>query len=170
MIFSVLSIAAMAAVAIYLVRWVTAQRRRNAQSWESIVARLRPDWDAAEAGAQSFWNDNAGISLEEKWRRIRGAHGLWVMYENTRVMLEMADYALRNSASVDRELIAALRSDALQIRVFVVSALARYAFSHVNESICSNAARATAMYADMTARMAELLQGQQMAPSYVAAM
>lgn len=162
----------MATVAVYLVRWSVAQRRRNAQSWESIVARLRPDWNADLASDQSFWNDIASASLEDKWHRIRGAHGLWAMHENARVMLEMADYALRNSASVDRELIAALRSDAVQIRVYVLNALVRYAFSQVNESICANASRAAAMYADMTSRMAELMQGNfgQMAPNYVAAM
>ena len=37
--------------------------------------------------------------------------------------------------SVDRELLATLRSDAMQIRVCVLSALAKYAFSQVNESI-----------------------------------
>jgi hypothetical protein len=162
----------MATAAVYLTRWRAEQRRRNAQSWESIVARLRPDWNAGTASGQSLWNDGASATPEEKWQRIRGAHGLWAMYENARVMLEMADYAFRNSASVDRELIAALRSDALQIRVFVLNALVRYAFCQVNESICANAARAAAMYADMTARTAELLEGNfgQMAPSFVAAM
>lgn len=162
----------MIAVAVFLVRWGIAQRRRSAQSWESIVARLQPDWNARDAGSESFWNDDASTSLEEKWHRIRGAHGLWAMHQNARVMLEMADYALRNSASADRELIAALRSDALQIRVYVINALVRYAFSQVNEGICTNASRAAAMYADMTARTAELLQGNfgQLAPNYVAAM
>lgn len=157
---------------VYLVRLRIAQHRRNAQSWESIVTRLQPDWNAGEVGDQSFWNDGTSATPEEKWRRIRGAHGLWTMHENARVMLEMADYAFRNNASLDRELLAALRSDALQIRVFVLRALVKYAFNQVNEGICANAWRAAAMYADMTARTAELVQGNfgQMAPNFVAAM
>ncbi len=172
MTFTLLSIAASAGAVVYLARWRAAQRRRNAQSWESIVARLQPDWNAGRAGAPSFWKDGTGATLEEKWQRIHGAHGLWAMHENARVMLEMGDYAARNSDTVDRELLAALRSDALQIRIYVLNALVRYAFSQVNESICAHAARAAAMYTDMTARTAELLEGNfgQMAPNFVAAM
>jgi hypothetical protein len=168
-VIAILSIAAMAATTAYLVRWGAAQRRRNTQSWESIIARLRPDWNVGEAGDESFWNSG---TREEKWQSIHGADGLWAMYENARVMLELGDYAARNSETVDRELLAALSSDALQIRVFVLNALARYAFSQVNESICANASRAAAMYAGMAARTAELLQGNlgQAVPSYVAAM
>ena len=108
----------------------------------------------------------------EKWRLIRGAQGLWTIYENARVMLEMADYTARNSNSVDLELLAALRSDAMQIRVCVITALAKYALSHVNESICVNVTRAANLYTEMTARTAELLQvnGRSMAPNFVPAM
>jgi len=55
-------------------------------------------------------------------------------------------------------MLAALRSDAMQIRVCVLSALAKYAFSQVNESICVNVSRAAGMYTDMAARTVELLQ------------
>jgi len=87
-------------------------------------------------------------------------------------MLEMADYTARNSNSVDLELLAALRSDAMQIRVCVITALAKYALSHVNESICVNVTRAANLYTEMTARTAELLQvnGRSMAPNFVPAM
>ena len=89
---------------------------------------------------------------------ISGAQGLWTMYENASVMLEMADYAARFSDSVDRELLATLRSDAMQIRVSVLSTLAKYAFSQVNESISANVSNAASMYTEMAARTAELLQ------------
>ncbi len=172
MTFTLLSIAGLASTVVYLAHLRAAQRRRNAQSWESIVAQLRPDWNAGAAGDPSFWDNETNGTWEEKWQSIHGAHGLWAMHENARVMLELGDYAARNSDTVDRELLAALRSDALRIRVFVLNALVRYALSQVNESICANASRAAAMYADMAARTAELLQGNlgQMAPSYVAAM
>ncbi|MGD0511308.1 MAG: hypothetical protein ABSA33_05720 [Candidatus Micrarchaeaceae archaeon] len=51
-----------------------------------------------------------------------------------------------------------LIKDAIQIRVCVLTALARYAFSQVNEGICVNAFRAAAMYSVMTARMKQLLE------------
>jgi hypothetical protein len=98
------------------------------------------------------------VTPEEKWRIVRGAQGLWTIYENASVMLEMADYAARNSDTVDRELLANLHSDAMQIRVCVLSTLAKYAFSQVNESISANVSQAASMYTEMATRTAELLQ------------
>jgi hypothetical protein len=171
-VFTLFSIAVFAIAAAYLGRWRAEARRRNAKSWDAIVSQLQPDWRARTWGDQFVWNEDLSASPEQKWQRIQGAHGLWAMHQNARVMLEMADYAARNSETVDRELLTALRSDAMQIRLYVLVALAKYACTQVNESICASAARAAAMYADMTARTAELLQvnGGQLAPSFVAAM
>ena len=171
MILALLPITAIAGVAVYLNRWRAGVRRRKAQAWDTLVAQLRPNWNARELNNQSFWNANQNATPEEKWQRIQGAQGLWAMYENARVMLEMADYAALNSDSVDRELLAALRSDAMQIRFSVLKALAMYACSQVNESTCVNVSHAAAMYAEMATRTAELLQvsGGEMAHTFAAA-
>lgn len=158
MILPVLQIAAIAVVAVCFYGFRAGMRRRNAQSWDSLVARLRLDSSTDRLGDQSVWNSDMNVTPEEKWQLVRGAQGLWTMYENASVMLEMADYAARNSDSVDRELLATLRSDAMQIRVSVLSALVKYAFSQVNESICANVSNAATMYTEMAARTAELLQ------------
>ena len=172
MILPLLQIAAIAVAAICLYGFRAGMRRRNAQSWDSLVARLRLDSSTRRLGDQSIWNGNLNVTPEEQWQLICGARGLWTMYENARVMLEMADYAARNSDSVDRELLATLRSDAMQIRVCVLTALAKYAFSQVNESISANVSHAASMYTEMAARTAELLQvsGNNMAPNFVPAM
>lgn len=90
------------------------------------------------------------------------------MYENAGVMMGMADYAARVNESVDRELLETLRSDAMQIRICVLTALARYACSQVNESTCMSVSRAGAYYTDMTARMAELMRvnGGALSPNF----
>ncbi len=80
------------------------------------------------------------------------------MYENARVMLEMADYAAANCATVDRELLADLRRDAMQIRVCVMVELSKHACVQVNENTSANIAQAAAIYADMVSRMADLMQ------------
>ena len=167
-----LQILAITLVAVCLSIARSAMRRRNAQSWDAIVSRMRPDPRVKSLADESIWNGSMNVTPEEKWRLIRGAQGLWTIYENARVMLEMADYTARNSNSVDLELLAALRSDAMQIRVCVITALAKYALSHVNESICVNVTRAANLYTEMTARTAELLQvnGRSMAPNFVPAM
>jgi hypothetical protein len=103
---------------------------------------------------------------------MEGPKGLWVMHQNARVMLEMADYAAKSSGSVDRLLVETLRSDAMQIRLCVLMALAQYAFSQASEGVRVNAFRAAQMYTGMAARMTQLLQENAavIVPDFVAAM
>jgi hypothetical protein len=119
-----------------------------------------------------LWKEGLSATPEDAWKRMEGPKGLWVMYQNARVMLEMADYADRNCEGVDRLLLETLRSDAMQIRVCVLMALAQYAFSQASEGVRINAFRAASMYADMAARMTQLLQANAAAivPDFVAAM
>jgi hypothetical protein len=172
MILPVLQIAAIACVALYLVRWRGAARRRNAQTWDSLIARLRPDWSARELSDHFLWKEGLNATPEDAWKRMEGPKGLWVMYQNARVMLEMADYAARNSETVDRVLLETLRSDAMQIRVCVLMALAQYGFSKASEGVRVNAFRAAQMYTGMAARMTQLLQENAavIVPDFVAAM
>jgi len=172
MILPLLQIAAVALVALYFGRWRAGVRRRNNQTWETLIARLRPDWSARELSDQFLWKEGLNATPEETWTRMQGPHGLWVMYQNARVMLEMADYATRNCENVDRVLVETLRSDAMQIRVCVLMALAQYAFSHASEGVRVNAFRAASMYTGMAARMTQLLQENAagLVPDFVAAM
>jgi hypothetical protein len=172
MIFPLLQIAAVALVALYFGRWRAGVRRRNNQSWESLLARLRPDWSARELSDQFLWKEGLNATPEDTWTRMQGPHGLWVMYQNAKVMLEMADFATKNCENVDRVLIETLRSDAMQIRVCVLMALGQYAFSHASEGVRVNAFRAASMYTGMAARMTQLLQENAavLVPDFVAAM
>lgn len=172
MILVVLQAVAVMAAAAYLHHWSVRARRRNSQTWGSLLARLRPDWNSRELNDPALWAKALHATPEEKWQRIEGARGLVAMYQNASVMLEMADFAARNSDTVDRDLLASLRSDAMQIRISVLAALARYAFSQVNESICVNALRAASIYTEMTTHMTQLLNQNAagMVPNFVAAM
>lgn len=172
MIFPLLQIGAVVVVALYLGRWQMNVRRRNHQSWESLMAKLRPDWSARELSDQFLWKEGLNASPEDTWTRMKGPHGLWVMFQNAKVMLEMADYASRNCEHVDRVLVETLRSDAMQIRLCVLMALGQYAFSQASEGVRVNAFRAASMYTGMAARMTQLLQesAATMVPDFVAAM
>jgi len=167
-----LQIAALAAVALYLARWRAGLRRRNGQSWDSLIARLRPDWSARELSDQFLWKEGLSTTPEDTWAKMQGPRGLWVMYQNAKVMLEMADYAMQHSNTLDRVLLETLRSDAMQIRLCVLMALAQYAFSQAGEGVRVNAFRAASMYTGMAARMTRLLQenAATMVPDFVAAM
>lgn len=172
MILVLLQILAFAALAFYLARWRASVRRRNSQSWDSLLARLRPDWSARELNEQFLWKEGLSATQEDAWQRMEGPRGLWVMYQNSRVMLEMADFAARHDETVDKILVETLRSDAMQIRVCVLMALAQYGFSKASEGVRINAYRAAAMYSGMAARLTTLLQDHAacVLPDFVAAM
>ena len=170
--FTLFQFAVLAAIAYLLCRWRISVRRRNAQTWETLLARLRPDWSARELSDRFLWHEGLDTTPEEAWRRMEGPKGLWVMYQNARVMMEMADFAARNYEGVDRVLVSTLHSDALQIRVCVLSALVQYAFTAASEGVRVNAFRAATIYTGMAARTTLLLQNYAagMIPDFVAAM
>jgi hypothetical protein len=172
MLLCLLQIAAVGAIALYLIRWRFSVRRRNAQSWDSLLARLSPEWSARELSEHFLWKEELSATPEDAWLRMHGPKGLWIMYQNARVMLEMADYAARNGQAVDDLLIENLHSDAMQIRVCVLTALVQYAFSQAGEGVRVNAFRAASMYAGMAVRMTQLLQANaaMVLPDFVAAM
>lgn len=172
MILPILQILAFAALVAWFLRWRSAVRRRNAQSWESLVARLRSDWSARDLSDNFLWKDGLNATAEDAWTRMDGARGLWAMFQNAAVMMEMADFAARNYPEADRVLLATLRSDAMQIRLCVLMGLAQYGFTQASEGVRVNAFRAAEMYAGMAARMTRLLQDNAatVLPDFVAAM
>jgi hypothetical protein len=172
MFLTLLQISAVAGTVFFLGRWRLGVRRRNSQSWNSLLVRLRPDWSAHELSDHFLWKEELNATPEEAWQRMQGPKGLWVMFQNARVMLEMADFAARNSEDIDRVLVETLRSDAMHIQVCVLMALAQYAFSQASEGVRVNAFRAASMYTGMAARMTQLLQNHAaiMVPDFVAAM
>src|SRR5580658_4077649 len=167
-----LQIVVVVCLGFYLCRWRNSVHRRNKQSWESLLARLRPDWSARDLSEQFLWKEGLNATPDDAWQRMEGPKGLWVMYQNAKVMIEIADYASRNSTTVDRLLLETLRSDAMQIRVCVLMALGQYAFSKASEGVRINAFRAATMYTGMAARMTQMLQeiAPVMVPDFVAAM
>jgi hypothetical protein len=172
MILPLIQVAVIAGAAIYLVRWRRGIRHRNEQSWDSLLARLRPDWSAHELSDSFLWKEGLSATPEEAWQKMQGPRGLWVMYQNARVMLEMADYAAKHSDNVDRVLLETLRSDSMQIRLCVLVAMAQYGFTQASEGVRVNAYRAATMYTAMAARMTQLLQEHAavIVPDFVAAM
>lgn len=172
MTFIVLQVLFFAALVTWLVRWRAGIRRRNAQTWETLLARLRPDWSARELSSHFLWKEGVNATPDDAWTRMEGPRGLWAMFQNAGVMMEMADFAARNNPEVDRLLLETLRSDAMQIRLCVLMALAKYGFTQASEGVRINAYRAAEMYSGMAARMTRLLQehAAMVLPDFVAAM
>jgi hypothetical protein len=172
MIFTMLQIALLASVALYFGYLRAALHRRNRQSWDSLIARLRPDWSARELSDHFLWKEGLNATPEEIWNRLPGVRGLWAMYQNAGIMLEMADFAARHCANIDQSLIETLRSDASQIRICAVTTLIQYGLNQTSEIVRINAFHAASMYTGMAARMTQLLQDNAATalPDFVAAM
>ncbi len=172
MILLSLQLLAFAALVAWLVRWRSAAKQRSRQSWESLLVRLRVDWSARELSENLLWKEGIDATAENAWTRMEGPRGLWAIFQNAGVMMEMADFAARNCPNIDRVLVATLRSDAMQIRLCVLMALAQYGFTQASEGVRINAYRAAEMYTGMAARMTRLLQenAATVLPDFVAAM
>jgi hypothetical protein len=169
---TVLQVAAVVPVAAYLGYLRTTMRHRNSQSWDSLIARLKPGWSGRQLSEHFLWKEGLSSTPDETWEHIQGTRGLWAMYNNAGVMLEMADFAAIHSDSVDPVLLQTLRADATQIRLCALMTIAQCVISHASQSVRYNAFRAASMYTGMTARMTQLLHdsASPALPQFVAAM
>lgn len=169
MLCSPLSLTLLVAAALYLGWRRSGLERRKSQSWESLIGRLK-DCNGRELSPQFLWREGLSTGPEETWNRLGGLRGLWSLYNNTRVMMEMAEFAARH-AGVDAEMLQTLRCNAAQIRICVMTVAAQWLLYHANENVRMHAFRAASVYTGMAARMAELLRTHALAelPQFVAA-
>ena len=154
--------------------WIRGQKNRaRANSWDEIVAKLRTnDWGFEEISDRYLYKSGINATAKDIWPRINGASGLWAMYRNAALLLQLADYAAENAETVDEALLESLRADAFQIRLSVLTALAKYAFSRSTIGASVNAHRAANMYSEMLVRMTTLFQEHSaiLFPRYLEAM
>lgn len=176
MLLPLVQVVIVGAVLVYLGKWRGNMRRRSTHSWDSLLCRLRNDWSAKDLSDQFLWKEGLSATHDDIWQRLDGPRGLWAMYQNASVLLEMADYAVRNSSPdstpIDPMMLAALRSDAMQIRLSVLMALGLYGLSKATEGVKVNAFRAANQYSSMAARMTAIIQEHAAValPDFVAAM
>jgi hypothetical protein len=171
MILTMFQIAAVALIALYLAWWRLGAYRRKNQSWESMVARLQQGWNLKELSQHFPWKEGLNATPERTWNQIGGARGLWAMYRNAGIMLQMADFAARH-AGVDPVLLEILRSDSTHIRIGALKALVGYAIHQANENVRLSTFQVVSTYTGMAAHMTEFLQAhaEVALPSFVAAM
>ncbi len=140
--------------------WRRRHSKRRSETWDQIVLKLRPDdWGHADVAKRYLYGDGVNATTEDIWGRISGAKGLWAMYLNAPVLVQLADYAAEHGGnSVPEELLEGIRSDAFQIRMCVLMALAQHVFSSSSIGAAVNAHRATTAYTAMVARMTAIFQ------------
>jgi hypothetical protein len=160
MILALISVAIPSALVAYAVYWRHSQSKRRAADWDSIVARLRSnsEFNFDEVAERYLYSDGIRATPKDIWTHIDGANGLWAMYTNAGVLMQLADYAAEHGQDVPEELIEELRSDALQIRSAVIMALVKYGFSRSGVAASVNAHRAATAYSGMLAHITTLFQ------------
>lgn len=173
MTFSAIQILLAVSLLILVGLWRRQQTKRKQRTWDEIVSALRAnDWGMDEVSDRYLYRAGIKATPSDIWKRIDGARGLWAMYCNAPLLLQLADYAAEHGTEPDEALLEGLRSDALQIRMCVLMALAKYALSRSTVGASVNAHRATAIYSEMLARLTTLFQENagQLFPRYLEAM
>lgn len=168
---SPLQIAVLAVIAGFFVLWLVAQRKRRGQTWESLLTRLNPSLNGRAVSEYFPWKEGLSATPDEVWDNMHGLKGVFTIYRNAQVMLDIADFVYRNYEGVDLALVAGIRSDAMQIRSAAMATMLQWMLSNATESVRTNAFRVMSMYTGMTARMTELLQANANValPAFVAA-
>jgi|SRR5579875_3655833 len=161
MLLPILSIAVTAVPAAYAIYWRRSQSRRRSADWDSIIARFRSnsEFGFSEITERYLYSPEIQATSEDIWPRIHGANGLWAMFVNAGVLMELADFAAAHGGEAVPELvIEELRADALHLRIAVLMALLRYGFSRSGVSASVNAHRAACAYSAMLAHATKLFQ------------
>lgn len=161
MILPILTVVLAAVPAVYAIHWRRSQAKRRNAGWNSILSRFRShsEFGFAEISEHFLYSPGIEATPENIWPRIHGADGLWAMFINAGVLMELADYAAEHGGEqIPEVLIEELRSDALQLRIAVLIGLLRYGISRSGVSASVNAHRAACAYSAMLAHMTMLFQ------------
>jgi hypothetical protein len=141
--------------------WRRRQSKRRSETWDDIVSKLRPnDWGYESVAHRYLYSDQVNATPEDIWPRISGAKGLWAMYVNAPVLVQLADYASEHGdgTQIPEELLEGIRTDAFHIRMCVLMALAQHVFSRSSVAARVSAHRATVAYTAMLARITATFQ------------
>lgn len=155
----ILQIVLAASLILYAAFWIRQQAINRRRDWYEIVGRLRGhDWGIEEVTENYLYKGGLLATEEDIWPRIAGAYGLMAMYNNAPILVQLADYAAEHGDGFDEELLQTLRSDAFQIRLYVMMALAQHIISASSKGASVHAHRATATYSQMLVRLTASMQ------------
>ena len=154
---SLLQISIIAIAVLYFFYLLVCIHQRRRFIWKLLRTGSLPKSDGPERGHQVCF-DGKQAATWERWKSMQSA-GLWSMYVNAGVMLELANFVDQHCTGVDPQVLAALRNDAMQIRSCSLMELTKHACTQVSQQTIGNAASAATYYADMLSRTAQLLEG-----------
>jgi hypothetical protein len=154
----------------YAAFWRRQQTKRRSRTWNGIISQLQGnDWGIEEITERFLYKSEVQVTPQDVWERIQGCKGLWAMYKNCPVLVQLADYAAEHGENVNLELLENLRTDAFQIRLCVLRALGQYLFSAGSVGAAVDAHRAVTTYSAMLVRLTGFIQEYSTAlfPSYL---
>lgn len=169
MMLPLIQVTVAAVLVLYAAVWRRQQSQRS-KNWHAIVGQLRAnDWGIEEISERYLYKGDVQVTSKDVWQRIQGCKGLWAMYKNCPVLIQLADYAADHGTNVDQAMLEGLRSDAVQIRLCVLMALGQYIFSASSVGASVNAHRAVMTYSAMMVRLTTFVQEYSSAlfPSYL---
>jgi hypothetical protein len=170
MILPLLQVILAALLVSYAAFWRRQQSRRRTKSWNAIISQLRcNDWGIEEISERFLYKSEVQVTPKDVWQRINGCKGLWAMYKNSPILVQLADYAAEHGDGVNVEMLEGLRSDAFQIRLCVMLALAQYVLSASSVGASVNAHRAVATYSTLMVNLTAFIQeySTSLFPSYL---
>jgi hypothetical protein len=128
---SLLQVVVLGAVLAYLWQCRAYMRRRNSHKWEHLAGRFGSDSGTSDLDAQSLWANLMATEMDRLRKGPRDCRASWTHFRNARIVLEMADYAERNSTPesplVNPMLLVSLRREAMNIRIHTLVGLAKCA-------------------------------------------
>lgn len=124
-----LEVAVLGSVIVYFFQRRSYLKRRNLQSWEILVSQLHFHATIPVAGDFSQLIEWLTNGTEPIWESSRSFRSLWKNFRTARILMEMADYAERNTAAganaVNTAVLRSLRYDAMHVRVSSLGAAVR---------------------------------------------
>lgn len=157
---SVLPILLVLVVSLYALvaaRWGMRRRRSSKMDWNSLVSSIRSNGHVEDIVPGFRWSEAHTFDHEDLWKRLDGAQGLWTIYHNAGVYVQLADFARSSGASIPENIIEEIHSDALQLRLCVLLALSQYVMSR---SVASgiHCTKALTLYCGIASRLTSAFQ------------
>lgn len=136
--------------------WRRYQSKRRV-SWESITASIRSNAEIEHVVDRFGWRADLTVGSSKIWEGIGGPTGLANMYHNAGVYAQLADYAMQHTSSIPKTVIEEIYTEATQVRLLVIFALASYLVFRTTSSQV-NAYRAVQLYSSMAQHLASIFQ------------
>lgn len=163
----VLEFAVCGGIAFYLAGHWAQARKRNRASWDALVSRLKLDRNARLLCVPERSGDEQ-CGMLARGQRVWQARGLWAMYSNAGVLVELADYAARNGAPEERAAVDALRTEAVLIRLNLLACVGHFVLRAAEERAQSCMLCAEQAYAQLEVHVIERMERQ--APEQLSAL